>query len=204
MNDHLNSDITEWPKAYPILEDQYNLLDCLLVGTVINTFINNSHIVKIACMAQLVNVIPAISTVKNGISWRQSVYYPLYFASLYGRGDSLQLKINSPKYSSDIADDITYIDASAVINEKEKSLSFFIINRSENENVNLSFDLHNLKINKILDQQIINHMNMYVSNTIDSPNEIIPKKTSIVFLKNDELSANITALSYLFVRLELK
>ena len=43
-----------------------------------------------------------------------------------------------------------------------------------------------------------------VSNTIDSPNEIIPKKTSIVFLQNDELSANIPALSYLFVRLELK
>ena len=204
MDDHLNSDITEWPKAYPILEDQYNLLDCLLVGTVLNTFINNSHIVKIACMAQLVNVIPAISTVKNGISWRQSVYYPLFFASLYGRGESLQLKIDSPKYSSDIADDVTYIDASAVIDEEKKTLSFFIVNRSEEENVNLSFDLHNLKVNKILDQQIINHKNMYVSNTKDSPNEIIPKKTSIVSLQNDELSADIPALSYLFVRLELK
>ena len=57
------------PKGYPLIEDQYNLLDCLLVATVINTFINNSHIVKIACMAQLVNVIPAISTEKNGKSW---------------------------------------------------------------------------------------------------------------------------------------
>ena len=71
MKEHLNADLKDWPKAHPILEDQYNLLDCLLVGTVLNTFINNSHVVKIACMAQLVNVIPAISTVKNGISWRQ-------------------------------------------------------------------------------------------------------------------------------------
>ena len=93
MNEHLNADLKDWPKAHPILEDQYNLLDCLLVGTVLNTFINNSHVVKIACMAQLVNVIPAISTVKNSISWRQSVYYPLYFASLYGRGESLNLKL---------------------------------------------------------------------------------------------------------------
>ena len=139
MNKHLNSDIKEWPKAYPILEDEYNLLDCLLVGTVINTFINNSHIVKIACMAQLVNVIPAISTVKNGISWRQSVYYPLYFASLYGRGESLQLKIKSPKYSSDMFDDVNYIDASAVINKEAKTLSFFLINRSEEEIVDLNF-----------------------------------------------------------------
>ena len=133
-----------------------------------------------------------------------AIKVPLYFASLYGRGKSLQLKIDSPKYSSDIADDVTYIDASAVISEEEKSLSFFIVNRSEEENVNLSFDLHNLKVDKILDQQIINHENMYVSNTKDSPNEIIPKKTSIVFLQNDELSADILPLSYLFFRLELK
>ena len=204
MNEHLNSDIKDWPKAHPILEDQYNLLDCLLVGTVLNTFINNSHIVKIACMAQLVNVIPAISTVKNGISWRQSVYYPLYFASLYGRGESLQLKIVSPKYSSDIADDANYIDASAVINNEEKKLSFFIVNRSEKENVQLNFDLHNLHIHKITDQQIINHQNVYISNTKDNPNAIIPKKTNIVSLQNDELNADMPALSYLFVYLELK
>ena len=204
MNTHLNSDIKDWPKAYPILEDEYNLLDCLLVGTVINAFINNSHIVKIACMAQLVNVIPAISTVKKGISWRQSVYYPLYFASLYGRGETLQLKIDSPKYSSDIADYVDYIDASAVINNEEKKLSFFIVNRSEKESVELNFDLHNLHIHKIIDQQIINHENIYISNTKDNPNAIIPKKTNIVSLQNDELNANIPALSYLFFQLELK
>ena len=204
MNEHLNADLKDWPKAHPILEDQYNLLDCLLVGTVLNTFINNSHVVKIACMAQLVNVIPAISTVKKGISWRQSVYYPLYFASLYGRGETLQLKIDSPKYSSDIADDVDYIDASAVINNEEKKLSFFIVNRSEKESVELNFDLHNLHIHKIIDQQIINHENIYISNTKDNPNAIIPKKTNIVSLQNDELNANIPALSYLFFQLELK
>ena len=198
----LDENLSEWPKAPPLYEDMYNLLDALLVATVINTFINNSHIIKIACMAQLVNVIPAISTVKKGKSWRQSIYYPLYFASLYGRGESLQLKIDSPKYSSDIADDVKYIDASAVIDEEKKALSFFIVNRSEEENVNLSFDLHNLKINKILDQQIINHENMYISNTKESPNEIIPKKTSIFSLQNDELTADIPVLSYLFIRLE--
>ena len=204
MNEHLNADLKDWPKAHPILEDQYNLLDCLLVGTVLNTFINNSHVVKIACMAQLVNVIPAISTVKNGISWRQSVYYPLYFASLYGRGESLKLKIDSPKYSSDNADDVDFIDASAVINNEEKTLSFFIINRSEKENSELSFDLYNLDIEKIIDQQIINHENIYISNTKDNPNAIIPKNTTIVSFQNNELKADIPPLSYLFVRLKLK
>ena len=29
--EHLNSDIKDWPKAHPILEDKYNLLDCYTV-----------------------------------------------------------------------------------------------------------------------------------------------------------------------------
>ena len=201
---YLDKNLSDWPKAPPLYEDMYNILDTLLVGTVLNTFINNSHIVKIGCMAQLVNVIPAISTVKQGISWPQSIYYPLYFASLYGRGESLKLKIDSPKYSSDNADDVDFIDASAVINNEEKTLSFFIINRSEKENSELSFDLYNLDIEKIIDQQIINHENIYISNTKDNPNAIIPKNTTIVSFQNNELKADIPALSYLFVRLKLK
>ena len=201
--DYLSNNVI-WKRAYPLIEDQYNLLDCLLVATVINTFINNSHIVKIACMAQLVNVIPAISTEKNGKSWKQSVYYPLYFASLFGRGEALQLKINSPKYSTKIADDVDYIDSSAVINHENNTLSFFIVNRCETENIKLIFDLHNFSIDKIIDQQIINNQNIYITNTKDKPNNIIPKNTSAVTFKNDELIADIPPLSYLFIYLQLK
>ena len=147
---YLDKNLSDWPKAPPLYEDMYNILDTLLVGTVLNTFINNSHIVKIGCMAQLVNVIPAISTVKQGISWPQSIYYPLYFASLYGRGDSLQLKVDCPKYSSEIADDVKYIDASAVLNKEKNEVSFFIVNRSENDNCNIDFDLKDFNVdNKI-------------------------------------------------------
>ena len=200
----LDKNLSEWPKAPPLYEDMYNILDTLLVGTVLNTFINNSHIVKIGCMAQLVNVIPAISTVKGGISWVQGIYYPLYFASLYGRGESLQLKIDCPKYSTDIADDVKYIDASGVINNENKELSFFIINRSEKDNININFNLKDIHIDNIIDQQIINNEDMYAANTKDKPKTIQPQKSSIAQFINNQLSANLPCLTYLFVRLKLK
>ena len=64
--------------------------------------------------------------------------------------------------------------------------------------------LANLNIVKIVDQQIINHENIYISNTRDNPNSIIPKKTSIVSYQNDDLNADIPPLSYVFIRLQLK
>ena len=45
-----------------ILEEHYNLEDALVVATFLNSFVNHAHIVKIANMAQLVNVIAPIFT----------------------------------------------------------------------------------------------------------------------------------------------
>ena len=45
-----------------ILEERYNLEDALVVATFLNSFVNHRHIVKMANMAQLVNVIAPIFT----------------------------------------------------------------------------------------------------------------------------------------------
>jgi len=201
--DYLDKNQSDWPKAPPLYEDMYNLLDALLVGTVLNTFINNSHIINIACMAQLVNVIPAISTVKKGISWRQSIYYPLYFASLYGRGVSLKLQIEVPKYSTDIADNVSFLDASAVLNEEANTVSFFLINRSETDKIDINFNLYNFEVKNILDQKIISHSNIYASNTKNNPECITPKDSNLISLKDNRLNGSIPKLSYFFLRLKL-
>ncbi len=56
----------------------------LQVGCILNTFINRADVVKIACLAQLVNVIAPIMTTPAGAAWRQTIFYPYYFASVYG------------------------------------------------------------------------------------------------------------------------
>ena len=67
-----------WPHAPRLLEDIYNFEDALQVGCILNTFIRRSDVVKIACIAQLVNVIAPIMTEPGGAAWRQTIYYPYY------------------------------------------------------------------------------------------------------------------------------
>jgi alpha-N-arabinofuranosidase len=43
--------------APQLLEEVYNLEDALLVGGFVNTLLRNSERVRVACLAQLVNVI---------------------------------------------------------------------------------------------------------------------------------------------------
>ena len=87
---------SNWPEAPPLLEDVYNFEDVLLVGCALNTFIRRSDRVKVACIAQLVNVIAPIMTETGGPAWKQTTYYPLHYASLYGRGEALNVTVDVP------------------------------------------------------------------------------------------------------------
>ena len=93
-----------------LLEDIYNFEDVLQVGCIINTFIRRADVVKLACIAQLVNVIAPIMTEPKGAAWRQTIYYPYYFASVFGRGTALNLAVNCPGYDADVADNVPYVD----------------------------------------------------------------------------------------------
>jgi len=82
-----------------ILEEHYNLEDALVIATFLNTFINNAHIVKIANLAQLVNVIAPIFTSETGL-FLQTIYYPLQLFASNSFGTALELFVDAPTYSS--------------------------------------------------------------------------------------------------------
>ena len=80
-----------------LLEEVYNLEDALLVGGFVNTLLRNSDRVRVACLAQLVNVIAPLVTNDRGVL-RQSTYYPYAWALRYARGRVLDLRVESETY----------------------------------------------------------------------------------------------------------
>ena len=63
--------LEKWVRAPHQLEDVYNFEDALLVGSMLITLLRHADRVKIACLAQLVNVIAPIMTSDTG-AWRQN------------------------------------------------------------------------------------------------------------------------------------
>lgn len=126
-----------WDIAPPLLEDIYNFEDALLVGCGLITLLNNSDRVKIACLAQLVNVIAPIMTVKDGELWKQPTFYPFMQASNYGRGEVLDLRLDSPTYDSAEYKDVPYLESTAVHNEEKQEIVIFAVNRSESESMDV-------------------------------------------------------------------
>ena len=169
----------KWGRALPLLEDVYNFEDALLAGSILITLLHNADRVKIACLAQLVNVIAPIMTRNGGGCWAQTIYWPFLHASNFGRGTSLNAIVDSPVY--DCADyvNVPYIDAAAVLGE-DGSVTVFCVNRDLKEDYELEIDLRSFtdeKTQKSLQLQehiLLHNDDVNAVNTEENPDNVRP------------------------------
>jgi len=113
-----------------ILEERYNLEDALVVATFLNSFVNHAHVVKIANMAQLVNVIAPMFTNDEGI-FLQTIYYPLQLFANHTKGKAIELFVDSPRYKTQRYDGVPYLDVSAAWDNG--SLVLNVVNRHRDQ-----------------------------------------------------------------------
>ena len=116
----------EKERGRQILEERYNLEDALVVATFLNTFVNNAQIVKMANMAQLVNVIAPIFTNEKSL-YLQTIYYPLQLFASNSKGKALDVFVDSPAYKAKKYDAVPYLDVSAAYDDGTVILN--VVNR---------------------------------------------------------------------------
>jgi alpha-N-arabinofuranosidase len=82
------------------LEEHYNLEDALVIAGFLNGFVRNADVVKMANMAQLVNVIGPMFTNEKGM-FRQTIYFPLQLFAQHMKGKSLDVFVDCEKYDTE-------------------------------------------------------------------------------------------------------
>jgi len=156
-----DDDITRnhpWQTAPPMLEDVYNFEDALMVGLMLITLLKHADRVKIACMAQLVNVIaPIMTDAGGGPGWRQTIFYPFMHASKFGRGMVLQPLVNTPGHATAKHDEITDIESVAVYNEENDELTIFAVNRNLEDDIQLVTDVRGMEGYGVLAHVVLEH-----------------------------------------------
>ncbi len=157
-----------------LLEEVYNLEDALLVGGLLNSLIRKADRVKLACLAQLVNVIAPIMTNQNGLL-RQTIYYPYSWALEFARGTALELLVDSPAYDVTGMGTVNYVDAAGTYQADTGKIGFFLLNR----------DLTKSHIVEIIwqgsspragDAVVLTGTDLKASNTFETPTRVAPQK----------------------------
>lgn len=197
---HSNGEhIEKWSTAPNQLEDIYNFEDALVAACMLITLLRHADRVKIACLAQLVNVIAPIFTKTGGGAFRQTIFYPFAAMSKYARGNALKPIIDCPKYDCKDFTDVPYLEAVASYDEENDEVALFVVNRSMEEDVQLDVSLLGFDGYKAVSFESMDGYDVLQENTFDK--EVVKMHANPVPAtdgKNTEI--NLKALSFNVIR----
>jgi len=166
-----------------LLEEVYNLEDALLMGGFLNTLLRQSERVRVACLAQIVNVIAPLVTNETSVL-RQSIYYPYAWALKFARGKVLDLVVESETYPikaeglrADFArnDQVPYLDVVATVNPQNGHVCLLMLNRDLESERELVLDWRDPVPTRVLTCETLTGPDLKAVNTFDRPTLVAPQ-----------------------------
>jgi alpha-N-arabinofuranosidase len=183
-----------------LIEEIYNLEDALVVAEFLNSFIRHADVLKIANIAQIVNVIAPIQTRGNELLI-QSIFYPFEMYSKRRAGSALQTVIAGPRYTSKTHGEVTTLDASAILDSA--SLHVFAVNRSLDESAPVTVQLCDRAIAAFASGEILSGRDPKAANSFEQPNVLQPRPFTGVEILAGQAQFNLPPLSVTALTFEL-
>ncbi|MFD4626389.1 alpha-N-arabinofuranosidase [Streptomyces sp. NPDC058475] len=195
-----NADPADWPEAPRLLEDVYSVTDAVVLGSLLIALLRHADRVSVACLAQLVNVIAPVMTEPGGPAWRQTTFFPFAQASAYGRGQVLDVRVDSPTYATKRYGEADLLHATAVRAE-DGSVTVFAVNRSQSESLPLEVALSGLELTSLIEHSALADADPDAKNTLDAPERVTPHTIDGTTLQDGRLTAVLEPLSWNVIRL---
>ncbi len=167
-----------------LLEEPYNLEDALLVGGFVNSLLRRSDRVRVACLAQIVNVIAPLATNAEK-TIRHTIYYPYAWGLQYAHGRVLDLQVESETYPikavglrADFARDeeVPFVDVVATHNPASGQAALFMLNRDTTRERDVTVTWQSPTPSKVLAYQTLTGKDLKAQNTFAQPTNVAPTR----------------------------
>ena len=168
----------KWEVAPSILQEKYSLLDALVVGGLGITLLNNVDTVEIACLAQLINVIAPITTIRNGGIFKQTIYHPFHMLSKYGHGVTMKAVVDAETYNCEFGD-LPIVEPAVVYNEETDEVRVFVLNCSQDEDTEFEMELQGYGDKKVKKHLVLNGDDLEARNTFEDPDRVVMKELEV-------------------------
>lgn len=159
-----------------MLEEIYNLRDALWVASGLNTFHRNCRTVKLADMAQLVNVIAPIMSNATSVVL-QTTYFPLKLYTEHCGDVALDALVRSDTFPD--LPDTPYLDTSVTTDDSNQKLTIAVVNRHPTAEISAEIAIEGFKPQSSGEIYEINGPSLDAMNTFDSPNQVTAKQRTL-------------------------
>lgn len=192
-----------WQEAPRILEDHYSLLDALAFGGMAITLLNHADRVRVACLAQLVNVIAPIFTEPGKGAYRQSIYWPFRDISVYGRGTVLTPVVRTESKVTEKYGEVPAAVYAAVLSDDETELTVFALNTSKTERTDLSISLMNFGGTKMFCRTEMTGDDLSARNSLEAPDAVCNRDAPLSQGDNGTYTVSLSPASWNVMRFKL-
>lgn len=190
-----------WTRAPHLIEEVYNLEDALVCAQYLNAFIRRADVVKIACIAQIVNIIAPLLTKRDGLLV-QSIYHPFRIMAELAAGRSLVPLLDCPTYTAGARGETPVLDVSAT-HEDDGTLAVFAVNRSQTEPVTLRTALTDAVVQSVGEAEVLTGPDPKAANTWEQPNVIVPTAGTASVTEDGAVEVTVPALGFVGMRCKL-
>ena len=176
-----------------LIEEIYNLEDGLVVAGFLNSFIRHADVVKIANIAQIVNVIAPVMTREDALLV-QPTFYPFEMISRRRSGVSLRVVHEGPTYEGRTNGKVPVIDSSAILNGRE--LSVFLTNRSVKESATVTIDVADRTIAGLASGEVFSGPGPKAENSWQAPDVVRTRALEDATVRKGVAEVDLPPLSF--------
>lgn len=184
-----------------LIEEVYNLEDALVVAGFLNSFIRHADCVKIANLAQIVNIIAPLLT-RGDDMLVQSIFYPFEMFSRRRAGVSLKVAVEGPSYESKSNGPTPYADASAILDGR--FLKVFATNRSPDQAMELVVHPADLSVNGVESAEVLTGPDAKSANSYETPGVVQSRPYGGIVVKEGLARCELPPLSVLAATLRVR
>jgi alpha-N-arabinofuranosidase len=159
------------------LEEIYNLEDALVVAMHFNSFIRHAHSVKMANIAQIVNVIAPIFTRPDGM-FLQTIFHPFEIYSHTCGTTALDVHWKGETFASNSHSGLRVLDVSATLDEAQRSLALYVVNRSPRDAMETTIALDSGRFAGPVRALVVNGPDIKAENSFANPDRVCVTETN--------------------------
>lgn len=193
----------DWPVAPRLLEDNYNVADAVVLGSLLISLLRNTDRVHSASLAQLVNVIAPIMADTDAPAWKQTIFHPFAQASTGAKGSVLRTQIDAPTYKTAKYGDAPVIDSVITFDEATGEAVIFAINRDLSDSVELSVDIRGSEA-EVLSATSYHSDDITWQASKDDDDSVVPVENKTARVEDGRVKVELPSVSWNVIRLSVR
>lgn len=186
------------------LEEIYTFEDALAMGMFFNVFFRHADVVKMANLAQMVNVIAPIMTNTQGL-FLQPTYFPIVEYGKQRSNTALDVWVSGPTYTIGNRPPLQYLDVSATYDPKARRVFLNVLNRNKDRDISTRIENQEGKLAGQVEVWKLNHRDLKVTHMFGDDMKVRPATRAVqVPIEDNGFTYTFPAHSLTILRLGLR